>query len=55
MAVPPTPLTDKNIGPCMSKDNQLNRRLPNHNPFQMKYSVAVTDRRIMLILSLKSR
>lgn len=55
MAVPPTPLPDKNMGARMSKHNQLNKRFPNHSPFQMKYSVVVTDQKIMLILSLKSR
>jgi hypothetical protein len=54
MAVPPTPVRDKDVGVRKSKDNQLNSRFPNHSPFQMKYSVAVTGRRIMLILSLKS-
>ena len=55
MAVPPTPLPDKNMGARMSRDNQLNKRFPNHSPFQMKYLMAVTDQRIMLILSLNSR
>jgi hypothetical protein len=57
MAVPPTPLPvpDKNMGARMSKDNQLNKRFPNHSPFQMKYSVAVVDQRDMLILSLNNR
>lgn len=54
-AVPQTPLPDKNMGACMSKDNQLNSRLPNHDPFQMTYLVAVTGRMVMLILSPKGR
>jgi hypothetical protein len=55
MAVPPTPLPDRNMGARMSKDKQLNSGFPNHCSFQMKYSVAVTGRRIMSILSPKSR
>jgi hypothetical protein len=54
MAVPPTPVRDKDVGARTSEDNQLKNRFPNHSPFQMKYSLAVTGRRIMLILSLKS-
>lgn len=54
MAVPPTPVRDKDVGACMSKDNQLNNRFPNHSPLQMTYSVAVTGRRIMSTLSQKS-
>jgi len=30
MAVPPTPLPDKNMGARMSKDNQLNSKFLNH-------------------------
>ena len=55
MAVPPTPVPNKDMGARMSTDNQLNNRFPNRGPFQMKYSMPVTGRGIMLNLSLKSR